>query len=55
MDNGTGTIQIDGFDPVTYEFSNYSTFGTVSPTQLTYFLLSASKAAVDVKISDLKV
>ena len=30
MDNGTGTIQIDGFDPVTYEFSNYSTFGTVS-------------------------
>lgn len=55
MDNGTGTIQIDGFDPVTYEFSNYSTFGTVSPTQLTYFLLSASKAAVDVRISDLKV
>lgn len=55
MDNGTGTIQIDGFDPVTYEFSNYSTFGTVSPTQLTYFLLSASQKAFGVRISDLKV
>ena len=55
MDNGTGTIQIDGFDSVTYELSNYSTFGAVSPTQLTYFLLAGSKAAVDVKISDLKI
>ena len=56
MDLGTATIYVSGYDPVTYEVSNYT--GTeikVDPEKLTAFMLEANKSEVGIEVANLTV
>lgn len=56
MDYGTATVNVAGYDPVTYSVANYDTTSPeINPEKLSSFMFEATKVAAGIQVANLTV